>query len=189
MIACTHEIHPLPCAWLRGPPELTCRRALRVLPSLPVLIRLDGARLLARVRPGGPRNGNPGAAFFCSNRHAKLGCGRTFPLYWHTVIPDSSLRVSQLLRLLRAVAAVPSIHAAWQASGVAISFRSACRWLVKWRGLTIHVRTRLHMLIPSPGKKDEMPDPLMLRHLEAAFPLTPCPMAAFQSEFQTSIAG
>jgi hypothetical protein len=94
-----------------------------------------------------------------------------------------------LLKLLQAVAKGPSIHAAWQASDLAISFRSACRWLVKWRGLKIHVRPRLHQMVSPPGKTDEMPDPLMLRHLEAAFPLAPCPMAAFQSEFQTSIAG
>lgn len=184
-----HEIHPLPCARVLGAPQLACQRPLRDVPSLPVLHRVDISWPLARVCSKGPRNGDSGAAFFCSNRHAKIGCGRTFPIYWNSVIPASSLRVSQLLDWLRAVAAEPSVHAAWQSSGLQISFRSACRWLTKWRGQTTPVRTRLHMLIPPPGKIDKLPDPLMLRHLDVAFPSASCPMEAFQSEFQTAITG
>jgi hypothetical protein len=72
------------------------------------------------------------------------------------VIPYSSLRVAQLLVLLRAVAVEPCAHAAWQVCGLPISLRAACRWLVKWSGLTVHVRSYLHRMVSPPGKIDEI---------------------------------
>ena len=68
-----------------------------------------------------------------------------------------------------------------------ISLRSASRRLLKWHGFMAHVRTYLHRVVLPPGKVDEIADPMMLRHFEAAFPLVPSPMAAFQSTFQTSV--
>lgn len=153
------------------------------------LVHVDLSWILARICSRRSPTDDEGFTFFCSNRHAQLGCGRTFPVYWHSIIPHCTLRVAQLLGLLKAVAAAPSLHAAWQASRLTLSLRSASRWLRQWAAQSTWIRTRLHMLIASPGKIDELPDPLMLRHLHAAFPLEPCSLAAFQSKFQIAIGG
>lgn len=95
----------------------------------------------------------------------------------------------QLLDLLRAASTGTSVHAAWQASSLTMSLRSACRWLARWHLLTAHVRARLYLVVAPPGKADDQPDPLTLRHLAAAFPEASCPIAAFQSGLQTPITG
>lgn len=127
--------------------------------------------------------------FFCSNRYSKLGCGRTFSVYWQSVIPFCSLMTGHLLALLRATATAPSKHAAWRGSPLQFSFRCACRWLVRWQKLTSHVRPKLEQIIPPPGKTDHQVDPFTLRHLILAFPDASCPIACFQSHFQVPITG
>lgn len=127
--------------------------------------------------------------FFCSNRHSNTGCGRTFPVYCHSIIPCCSLRTVQLLVLLRAVSEGTSIHASWQSSSLAISLRSAYRWLARWKLLTTHLRAWLHRLVAPPSRADDLPDPMTLHHLAAAFPDAPCLIAAFQDHFQTPITG
>jgi hypothetical protein len=129
-----------------------------------------------------------GLRFFCSNRRARPGCGRTFSILWDTVIPRCLLRTGQLVDLLQAAAA-GALHAAGAASRLAISARSACRWVARWKLLAAHVRTRLCLVAAPPGKTDGLPDPLGLRHLAAAFPTDACPLAAFQRVLQVAVTG
>jgi hypothetical protein len=91
--------------------------------------------------------------------------------------------------LLERVAAEPSAHAAWQTSRLFFSLRTACRWIVRWRGLTSHVRARLGLVADPPGKTDGSADPMTLRHLIAAFPQATCPIAEFQQGQQVAITG
>ena len=86
-------------------------------------------------------------------------------------------------------AAAISKHAAWQASRLMFSLRTACRWLARWRDLTSHVRARLGLVAAPPGKTDGHADPMTLRHLVAAFPEAECPIAAFQHDQQVAITG
>jgi hypothetical protein len=99
-----------------------------------------------------------------------MGCGRTFSGHSDTVIPRCTLRTFQLLELVRAVAAGPCVHGAWWASGLAMTVRSAYRWLAKWHRLAAQLRTRLCLVIAPPGKTDGQPDPLTLRHLCCGIP-------------------
>lgn len=137
----------------------------------------------------GHEPGTRAQRFFCSNRHSKSGCGCTFPVYWHDVIPYCSLRTFQLFELLERRAAATSAHAAWRASILVFSLRTACRWLARWQTLTCHVRARLGLLAAPPGKTDAHADPMTLRHLVAAFPQAACPIAAFQHDLQVAITG
>ena len=130
-----------------------------------------------------------GQRFFCSNRYSKLGCGGSFSVHWHNVIPYCSLRTDQLFELLEKCAAAASTHAAWQASRLIFSLRTACRWLARWRDLTSHVRARLGLVAAPPGKTDGHADPMTLRHLLVAFPHAACPIAAFQHDQQVAITG
>lgn len=130
-----------------------------------------------------------GLRFLCSNRYSNPGCGRTFPVYWDTVIPHCSLRTFKLLDLVRTVAAGRSTHGAWLVAARDISISTVYRWVARWRSLAAHIRTRLCLLVPPPGKSDGQPDLFTLHHLAAAFPKAFCAIAAFQNGLQTAITG
>jgi len=189
VVSCGHEVHLFPCPGLAGPARLPRRDSCRRMPALPLCQRLDHPWLPLWPCRHGSRSSHPGAAFFCSSRHSKLGCGRTFSVYWSDVIPHCSLRTCQLFELLDGHAAEASAHAAWRASRLACSLRTACRWLSRWRDLTSHVRARLGQVADPPGKSDAHAGPMTLRHLIAAFPQAACPIAAFQQCLQVAITG
>jgi len=189
MIAYGHEIHPIPCPRFARTAGLPYHRAYRRLPALPLARCLGIPRLLARPSCRRSRDRHAGAAFFCSNRHSKLGCGRTFPVYWQDVIPYCSLRTCQLFGLLEGRAVAVSAHAAWRNSLPVFSRRTAYRWLARWRDLTSHVRARLGLVAAPPGRSDGHADPMTLRHLAAAFPSAACPIAAFQERLQSAVTG
>ena len=130
-----------------------------------------------------------GLRFFCSPRYSRTGCGRTFSIHWDTVIPYCSLRTFQLFALVLAALTSSSIHGAWAPSRLCMSARSAYRWVAKWKLCTAHVRTRLCLIFPPPGKADKQAAPFTLRHLIAAFPSAPCSIAAFQHQLQVPITG
>lgn len=189
VIASGHEVHSIPRAGLAGAARFPRHRSCRRLPALPLSRGLDRPRAPPWPCRHRSRASHPGTAFFCSNRHSKLGCGLTFAVHWHDVIPYCSLRTCQLFELLEKCAAAASTHAAWQASRVIFSLRTACRWLSRWRDLTSHVRARLGLVATPPGKSDGHADPMTLRHLVAAFPHAECPIAAFQYDLQAAITG
>jgi hypothetical protein len=128
-----------------------------------------------------------GLRFFCSNRYSNIGCGRTFSVYWDTILPHASLRSTQLVALIRACASTPTRHGAWQASLPVLSLTGAYRWIFKWHRATHLLRTWLNLMCDPPIKTDGLPDPFSLRHLDAAFPACTCPAAAFQNRFQIPV--
>ena len=130
-----------------------------------------------------------GLRLLCSDRYSNQGCGATFSVHWDSVIPHCSLRTTQLLDLIRTVAASPSTHGAWFFSGSTLPITSVYRWVAKWRNRTAHIRTRLCLIVAPPGKSGDQPDPFTLQHLLAAFPQAACCIAAFQSGLQVSITG
>ncbi len=137
----------------------------------------------------GDQSATRGQRLLCSDRYSNIGCGGTFSIHWDTVIPFCSLRTVQLLGLLRAVSAGSSTHGAWAVSRLSVSVQTAYRWVARWRHHTAHLRARLCLVAPPPGKADDQPDVFTLRHLEAAFPTACCPLAAFQSGLQVAITG
>ena len=169
--------------------------------DLRVTVRADGCRhchcassvvahgYLRGHAASGHATGTRGVRFYCSNRFSNIGCGRTFPIHWDTVIPYCTLRTVELLDLLRSVAAGLSTHGAWAASQLVVSARTAYRWVARWRILTTHLRARLCLVVPPPGKTASQPDLFTLRHLTAAYPMAPCPIAAFQQGLQVPITG
>jgi hypothetical protein len=169
--------------------------------DLRVKIRADGCRhchCASTVVAHGYLKGNAasgydtdtrGLRFYCSDRFSNIGCGGTFSIHWDSVIPYCTLRTVELLDLLRAVACALTTHGAWAASKLVLSTRTAYRWVARWRILTTHLRARLCLVAPPPGKTDDQPDLFTLRHLTAAFPTATCPIAAFQQGLQVPITG
>ena len=66
--------------------------------------------------------------FFCSNRHANAGCGRTFSVLWASIIPSCFLRAQALFAFAQAlVQAKGCVHQAWSTSRFPLSLNSAYR--------------------------------------------------------------
>jgi len=164
-------------------------------------IRADGCRrchctssvvghgYLAGLAATGHGSAARGLRFLCSDRYSNIGCGGTFSIHWDSVIPYCTMRTAQLLGLLLAISAGSSTHRAWAASRLTVAVRTAYRWVAKWRHLTAHLRAKLCLVTPPPGKVDDQPDLFTLRHLAAAFPTASCLIAAFQNAFQVPVTG
>jgi hypothetical protein len=125
---------------------------------------------------------------FCSNRHARRGCGRTFSVWLADKIRRLSLTTRALWRFLqRAVAG--SIAAAIR--GGADCQRSGRTWQRIWKRFDLgqsKIRTALSAIRPPPELPAEpwhRPATHVLAHLQAAFPDADCPIATFQHALRT----
>jgi hypothetical protein len=125
---------------------------------------------------------------FCSNRNARPGCGRTLSVWRADTIRRLCLSAAMLWRFLLGAAAV-GIVAAMRDSTVQLSYRTYQRL---WRRFDLHqsnIRTALHGCCPTP----QLPAPpsrrpqaaQTLAHLQAAFPESDSPIAAFQQTLHT----
>jgi hypothetical protein len=120
---------------------------------------------------------------FCSNRHARPGCGRTFSVWLADKIRRLSLTSRGLWKFLERAAA-DGIAAASRAADGQLSDRTLQRiWNRFHRGQSA-IRTALFGRCPPPEAPNELARrpaaAHVLAHLQAAFPGTDCPIAAFQ---------
>ena len=128
---------------------------------------------------------------FCSNRHARRGCGRTFSVWCAAKIRRLSLTTACLWRFLKCAVA-GSIHAAIRAAN---GQRSDRTWQRIWKRFDLSqsmIRTALsghcpppEPPAPFPAKASRRPAAQVLAHLQAAFPDVPCPIASFQQALRT----
>ncbi|HZZ79745.1 MAG TPA: hypothetical protein VFE62_14600 [Gemmataceae bacterium] len=125
---------------------------------------------------------------FCSNRHRRCGCGRTFSVWGADKVRRLSVTTHALWKfLLRAVAG--SIAAARRV--VADGRRSDRTWQRVWKRFDLgqsKLRTALSACCPPPeppAEPSRRPATQVLAHLQAAFPDADCPIAAFQHEMRT----
>jgi hypothetical protein len=121
---------------------------------------------------------------FCSNRHARPGCGRTFSVWLADKVRRLSVTTNALWRFLQA--AVAGIAAAIR--GVADCRRSERTWQRLWkrfdRGQSA-LRTALSARCPPPRLPTvHRPAEHVLAHLQTVFPNAD-PIAAFQHSMRT----
>jgi hypothetical protein len=118
---------------------------------------------------------------FCSNRHARTGCGRTFNVWCADKIRRLSLTANALWRFLQR-AALDTIAAAIRA--VLDCRRSDRTWQRIWKRFDLgqsNIRTALAALCPPPNvPTSHRPAAHVVAHLKAAFPDANCPITAFQ---------
>lgn len=125
---------------------------------------------------------------FCSNRHRRRGCGRTFSVWVADKIRRLSLTTRALWRFLKS-AALGSIAAASRV--VADCQRSDRTWQRIWKRFDLgqsKLRTALSACCPPPklpAEPSRRPATQVLAHLLAAFPNAGCPIAAFQHTMRT----
>ena len=123
---------------------------------------------------------------FCSNRNARPGCGRTFSLWLADKIRRVSLTAAGLHTFLkRAVAG--GIAAAVGGLECRLSDRTLQRLWARFHQGQSKIRTALAQRCkpPQPADAPRTPAAQTLAHLEAAFPDSVCPIAAFQQALRT----
>ena len=126
---------------------------------------------------------------YCSNRHRRRGCGRTFSVWLADKVRRLSLTTFALRRFLQGVVA-DGIAAAIRA--VADCQRSDRTWQRIWKRFDLgqsRIRTALLACRPPPetpaGPTRRPAAAQVLAHLHAAFPGAGCPIAAFQHATRT----
>jgi hypothetical protein len=127
---------------------------------------------------------------FCSNRHARPGCGRTFSIWLADKIRRLSITTDALWLFLQ-YAVAGSILAAIRA----VNCRSERTWQRIWKRFNqgqSRIRTALFGRWPPPEQPPRSPAILarqpaaqVLAHLQAAFPDAHCPIADFQQTMET----
>jgi hypothetical protein len=124
---------------------------------------------------------------FCSNRHARPGCGRTFSVWRADKIRRLSLTTRALWRFLKDAVA-GSIAAAIR--NVTDCRRSDRTWQRLWKRFDLgqsKIRTALSACRPPPepaAKSSRRPATQVLAHLQAVFPDADC-LATFQHTMRT----
>jgi len=128
---------------------------------------------------------------FCSNRNARPGCGRTFSVWCADKIRRLSLTTACLWRFLKRAAA-GCIAQAIRAADCHLADRSWQRIWKRFDHGQVKVRTALSARCPPPELPARLPPQpahrpaaQVLAHLDAAFPLANCPIAAFQHSLRT----
>ena len=120
----------------------------------------------------------------CSNRQARPGCGRTFSVWCATKIRRLGLTTACLWRFLQH-AAIGSILAAIRAVNCHLSDRTLQRIWKRFDQGQSKIRTALSQRCPPPELPAKTPAAHVLAHLQAAFPVAHCPIAAFQHALHT----
>jgi len=135
-----------------------------------------------------PRKTRRARRIFCSNRQVRPGCGRTVSVWLADKIRRLSFSAGTLWHFLQR-AVVAGIAAASHASTCSRSDRT---WQRLWKRFDLgqgHIRTTLPGRCPPPPPPAEpRRRPLaahVLAHLQAAFPNTDSPIAAFQWTLHT----
>jgi len=128
-----------------------------------------------------------GFRFFCSNRNRRKGCGRTFPILHSAFIKNHSITSKILgLFLINILYGMNPLQA-FSASGCRFSPSSCYRLFNRVRLAQPRIRSLLlNALHPPDGTAISDPVAQTIRHLLSAFPLSPSPVASFQSRFQVS---
>ena len=125
---------------------------------------------------------------FCSDRHRRRGCGRTFSIWLADKIRRLSLTARALWRFLQRVVVV-GISAAIRAVDASRSDRTFQRI---WRRFDLG-QSAIRTALSGRGPPPEFPAQTarrpaaaqVLAHLQASFPRADCPIAAFQHAMRT----
>lgn len=121
---------------------------------------------------------------FCSNRHARRGCGRTFSVWIASKIRRRTLTTSSLWKFLQ-MAVTGTMTAAIHALRSPLCDQTLQRI---WKRFTLaqsKIRTALLERCPPPQIHSPRPQAQVLAHLKAAFPNSDCPITDFQVSMRT----
>jgi hypothetical protein len=128
-----------------------------------------------------------GHRIFCSNRHQRKGCGKTFSLLLSTFIKNFTISTHTLWRFVKGIAKGLRPAEAFRQTGCSMERTSPYRLLRRLKYNQVRIRTCLTSLRDPPGD-EKIHNPLIqtILHLKHAFHQHPCPISAFQYDFQRS---
>jgi len=130
-----------------------------------------------------------GRRFFCSNRHRRRGCGRTFSVLLSDVLKGFMVRANTLWNYLKKVAGGMSRRAAWEQTRKSFSRESGYRLWQRLNKAQTHIRTLLCRQRPPPASSSDEPLFQLMDHVNCVFPCASCPFSSFQGSFQSSLMG
>ena len=139
-------------------------------------------------RPEGGGQETRRIRFFCSDRFAKSGCGKTFSLLWCDRLVNSSACLKQLIVFLTAFATGSTVHKAWYKSKANFSISTAYRWVKRFLRSISHIRSQLpatSLKLSARGSPSSgTPALKTLAHLASTFK-EGCCLSSFQLHFQS----
>lgn len=129
-----------------------------------------------------------GRRIYCSNRHKKNGCGRTFCVLPASVLPRFVISAQSLWRFLDNAKNGLGLAGAFRRAGCAMSQSSIYRLIKKFSLNQMRIRSFLHR-IKDPPAADDMHTPFLqtILHLNSAFEAAVCPITEFQFRFQAPL--
>ncbi|MFC1461358.1 hypothetical protein ACFLQR_02425 [Verrucomicrobiota bacterium] len=127
-----------------------------------------------------------GRRFFCSSRHRRKGCGRTFSILFSGFLRHHMVSANILWKFLQGVRRGLSRHAAWEQVGSPFSIETGYRLWKELKRQQSSIRSRLSRYTLPPAVDSDEPVFYMLEHLRSLFPEAPCPIIAFHVQFQCS---
>jgi len=137
----------------------------------------------------GPAQVIRGGRFFCSNRHRRRGCGRTFMTLLAEFMCRRIVPASTLWNFLKGVRGGRGPHAAWYKVGSPFSMQTGYRLWQEVKRQQPRIRAMLSRLQPPPETCASEPVFQMLEHLQSVFEPAHCPIVAFHLRFQSSFLG
>jgi hypothetical protein len=122
---------------------------------------------------------------FCSNRQTRPGCGQTFSVWLADKIRRLSLSTGGLWRFLQR-AVTDGIRAAVRGFHCQLCDRTLFRIWQRFQLAQSKIRAALSGRCSPPElPAGHRPEGQTLAHVRAAFPVAPCPVAAFQQALRT----
>lgn len=128
-----------------------------------------------------------GCRVFCSNRNRRKGCGRTFSILYSAFIKNHTVTAKTVSRFLSNFAKGINRLRAFTETGSSFVASSCYRIFNRIKLAQASIRTLLLSALPPPdgvGLLDPVTQTIL--HLNSVFPLSSCPVSAFQSRFQVS---
>lgn len=128
-----------------------------------------------------------GCRVFCSNRNRRNGCGRTFSILYSKFIKNRTVTAKTVSRFLSNIAKGKNLLRAFTETGSSFVASSCYRVFNRFKLAQARIRTLLMSALPPPDGVGLL-DPVVqtILHLNSVFPLSSCPVSAFQSRFQVS---
>lgn len=146
---------------------------------------LNGHGFLRGYGDRGSERVQRGWRIFCSNRHRRKGCGRTYSVLLANFLKRRTVTACRLWKFLDGILSGLSIKTAWEKIASPFSLECGYRLWKKFRSLQSQIRSLLCR--KGDPKFSSSKNPLLqtLEHLRDVFSSSSCPISAFQFHFQT----
>lgn len=125
-----------------------------------------------------------GRRFFCSNRHRRTGCGRTFSVLFSGCFRGFLVSAMVLFCFVATVLSGTTRYRAARACLSGLCLRSGYRLWRRFEHSQSKLRARLTSVCGPPASQSRVPLVQLLAHFSAVFPNTACPFVEFQERFQ-----